>query len=73
MSPDGVAATIIEKSFRKMAANENLQYKVSRRLNYCQLKECANTIYYYKFFMLKHSIFPTGVNVILTNLPRENL
>ena len=30
MSPDGVAATIIEKSFRKMAANENLQYKVSQ-------------------------------------------
>ena len=28
MSTDGVAATIIEKSFKKMATKENLQYKV---------------------------------------------
>lgn len=52
MSPDGVAATIIEKSFRKMAAHENLRYKVRCGFNLIPGVE----FYRYSFVDMPHIV-----------------
>ncbi|XP_028403187.1 kinesin-like protein KIN-5A [Dendronephthya gigantea] len=64
MSPDGVAATIIEKSFRKMASHENLQYKVS--MSYLQ-------IYQEKIYDLLNNAASSKIDLTIREHPQKGI
>jgi hypothetical protein len=68
MSPDGVAATIIEKSFRKMAANENLQYKVGWGLNLVII-----TLNYMFSFLCVNILFSRQVSMSYLQIYQEKI
>ncbi|XP_046851279.1 kinesin-like protein KIN-UA [Xenia sp. Carnegie-2017] len=64
MSPDGIAATIIEKCFHKMTRNVNFQYKVS--MSYLQ-------IYQEKIYDLLNNSTPSKVDLTIREHPQKGI